>query len=262
MQPPTYPPPDDYPSPYTDSTPRYVTVQTPHVRPVVTYTLMGITIVVFLLQLGGQYLLGNDYVALLGLKYNEWILAGEVWRLITPVFLHSTSFLLHIAFNMYALASLGPALEQHYNHGRFLALYLLAAYAGNVLSFLFSDVPSLGASTAIFGLIGAEGVFLYKNRALFGPAAGRALTNVIVIAAINLFLGLSPGSNIDNWGHIGGLIGGTLFAWFAGPLYRLEGLYPSHRLADEHDTGDALRTGLILFALFSLAAAVKFYLAS
>jgi rhomboid protease GluP len=261
MQPPSYPPPDDIDSRYAGATPQYVAVQTPRVKPVVTYTLIGVTVAVFLLQLAGQYLLGQDIVTLLGVKSNELILAGQVWRLITPVFLHSTGFLLHIAFNMYALAVLGPGLEQHYNHGRFLSLYMLAGYAGNVLSFLFSNVPSLGASTAIFGLIGAEGVFLYKNRALFGPSARRALTNVIVIAAINLFLGLSPGSNIDNWGHIGGLVGGTLFAWFAGPRYRLEGMYYSPRLLDENDTGSALRAGLTIFALFSLIVALKFFLA-
>ena len=107
---------------------------------------------------------------------------------------------------MYALYAIGPGLERYYGRSRYLLLYILAGFAGNVASFLISPQTSLGASTAIFGLLGAEGVFLYQNRQLFGPAAKRSLTNVIMIAAVNLMIGLSPG--IDNWGHVGGLIGG------------------------------------------------------
>ena len=83
MQPPSYPPPDDLESPYAGSTPRYVAVQTPRVRPIVTYTLIGITVAVFLLQLAGQYLLGEDIVALLGLKVNELILENHLRTCVT-----------------------------------------------------------------------------------------------------------------------------------------------------------------------------------
>ena len=131
---------------------------------------------------------------------------------------------MHIAFNLYALFIFGPGLERYYGHGRYLALFLISGFAGNVASFLFSPAPSLGASTAIFGLLGAEGVFLYQNRSLLGRGAQRALTNLIVLAVINLVLGMQPG--IDNWGHIGGLIGGTLFASFGGPVLRVDGSLP------------------------------------
>jgi hypothetical protein len=82
---------------------------------------------------------------------------------------------------------------------------------------------------------------------------------VVMIAAINLIFGASsPG--IDNWGHIGGLVGGTLFAWFAGPLLRVDrGLY-TPQVADERDEGDALRAGLAIAALFAFLAAVKIFL--
>ncbi len=214
--------------------------------PIVVYTLLGVTILVYLAQVGTQFLLGYDLPAALGVKANELIVSGQFWRLITPMFLHGS--ILHLGFNMYALYVLGPGLERHYGHGRFLALYMLAGFAGNVFSFMFTIEPSLGSSTAIFGLLGAQGVFLYRNRDLFGNIAQRALMNIVMIAVINLVIGLQPG--IDNWGHVGGLIGGALFAWYAGPLFRVEGFYPPYRLVDERDSGDALRAGLAVAALF------------
>ena len=238
-----------------EAIPRQVSVRAPATTPAVTYTLMGITIIVFVLQMASESIAGVDYPALLGMKINELIFQGQLWRLITPVFLHGS--FLHIAFNMYALFVFGPGLERQYGHGRFLALYFLGGFAGNVFSFLFSPAPSLGASTAIFGLLGAEGVFFYRNREVYGKIGQRALINIITVAAINLVIGLSPG--IDNWGHIGGLIGGTLFAWFAGPLLRVEGIYPALRLVDKRQTGKVILSGVGDFSLFAVLAAINIY---
>lgn len=235
--------------------PGYVVVKAPSTKPVVTYTLMGITIVTFLLQLISEYLLAADYPASFGMKVNDLIVSGQLWRLITPVFLHGS--IMHVAFNMYALYALGPGLERHYGHTRFLALYLLSGFAGNVISFWFSSAYSLGSSTAIFGLLGAEGVFLYRHKGLFGATAQRALINVVIIAAINLVIGLSPG--IDNWGHVGGLVAGTGFAWFAGPVYRVEGIDFRPALVDEREGSDALRAGIGVGGLFALLAALKIF---
>jgi rhomboid protease GluP len=125
---------------------------------------------------------------------------------------------------MYALYALGPSLERKYGVWPFLALYLIGGVWGNTLSFLLSPNPSLGASTAIFGLIAAQGVYIYKNRYLLGSTARPLLMNIVMMITINLILGLSPG--IDNWGHIGGLLGGLFFAWFAGPSFGItENLY-------------------------------------
>ena len=234
--------------------PQQVRIQEPRRTPVVTYTLLGISVLVFLLQLASQYILGADYPAYLGLKVNELILEGQLWRLFTPMFLHGS--ILHITLNMYALLAFGPTLERYYGHGRYIILYLVSGFAGNVLSFMFSLAPSLGSSTAIFGLLGAEAVFLYRNRELFGSGARRALTNLITIAAINLVIGMTGG--IDNWGHVGGLIGGTLFAWFGGPLLEVQGVYPDMRLDDQRSTAQALLAGLGVFVLFSLLAFTEF----
>jgi rhomboid protease GluP len=186
---------------------------------------------VYLLQMGSQLLLGTDLLVSVGAKANNLIRAGQLWRLITPVLLHGG--LLHIGFNMYALLIFGPGLERHFGHLRFALLYLLTGFSGNVFSFLFSSGYSIGASTAIFGLIAAEGVFFYQNRKLFGQQARRAIGNIVLVAGVNLLLGLSPG--IDNWGHVGGLLGGLIFAWFAGPQWEVEGLYPTLHLVDRRE---------------------------
>ena len=247
--------PDSSPEYPPRQPPRQITLAASEKKPLVTYTLLGITAVAYLLQLAGVYLLGDDYLAYFGLKVNELIEAGQVWRLFTPMFLHDNASIFHIGFNMYALFSIGPGLERHYGSGRFTMLYLISGFAGNVLSFLFSPAASWGASTAIFGLLGAEGVFLYQNKGLFGPSARAALIQIIIIAGVNLMIGLSPG--IDNWGHIGGLAAGVLFAWFAGPKYDVQYVSGAPALADQRDLPMALRIGLAVWALFAILAAWK-----
>ncbi len=118
---------------------------------------------------------------------------------------------------MYALLIFGPELERAYGHWRYLALYFLAGFAGNVLSFIFTPADSLGASTAIFGLVAAEAVFVYQNRDLFGKRTRQVLLNLLLVVVVNFALGLTPGSLVNNFGHLGGLIGGAIFAWFARP---------------------------------------------
>lgn len=232
--------------------------ESPRRQPLVTYAVLGITILVFLLQLAGKTLTGVDLVAGIGLKVNELILQGQYWRLLTPVFLHGS--LIHLGFNMYALFIFGPGLERYYGHLRFALLYFLAGFAGNVMSFMFSAAPSLGSSTAIFGLLGAEAVFLYRNQSLFGGVARRALYNLVMIALVNLLIGLSPG--IDNWGHIGGLVGGTLFAWVGGPLLRVDGNYPLVSVVDERQTRDAVVAALVDGAIFGFLAVATIFIRS
>lgn len=247
-----------YSSPYPPQAaePQQVMVQQPQGRPMITYTLLAITVLVYVLQMATEnFLLGTDLPALYGMKINELIVEGQFWRLITPVFLHGS--ILHIAFNMYALLIFGPGLERFYGHWRYLALYFVSGFAGNVFSFLFSSAPSLGSSTAIFGLLAAEGVFLYQNRKLFGKGAQRALINLVTIALVNLFIGLSPG--IDNWGHIGGLVGGALFAWFAGPLLTVEQSTFNYSLVDQRGSGAAVGAGVGVAALFFILAMLGVY---
>ena len=212
-----------------------------------TYSLIGITVFIYILQLLSQFTLGYDILVLYGARINERILAGELWRFLTPALLHGS--LPHIAFNMYALFSFGTSLERYFGHGRFLLLYVLSAFTGNVTSFLFSPGYSIGASTAIFGLLGAEAVFLIQNRKAFPGQFRSAIGNIIFIAAINLFIiGSLPG--IDNWGHIGGLVGGLMFTSFAGPLWEMEGIYPDYYLVDRRSPRDVIVGAAMVVLVF------------
>lgn len=225
-----------------------VQVSLPRSAPYVTYVIIGITVLFYVLQLISEFAFGQDILILYGARINEAILAGEIWRLLTPALLHGS--LPHIAFNMYALLSFGTGLERHFGHGRFLLLYLLGAFAGNVASFLFTGGSySVGASTAIFGLLGAEAVFLIQNRKVFAGQFRSAIGNIIFIAAINLFIiGSLPG--IDNWGHIGGLVGGLMFSTFAGPIYEVEGIYPDYHLVDRRPTSAVMIGAVMVLLIF------------
>ena len=236
-----------------------VRISLPASVPYVTYSIVGITGLIYLLQLGSVSIWGYanaaaqmDLLMAYGARVNELIREGQLWRFFTPVLLHAS--IPHILFNMYALIVFGAGLERNFGHIRFLVLYLLGGFTGNVLSFLLSSDYSVGASTAIFGLVGAEGVFLYQNRRLFGNQFGRAIGNIIFIVAVNLFLGLSPG--IDNWGHIGGLLGGLVFTWFAGPLWEVQQAPTGGALvlADRREPREVLTGTAIAILIFGALA--------
>ena len=130
---------------------------------------------------------------------------GQYWRFFTSMFLHTG--LLHLGFNMYALYLFGDLVEDIYGRVNFLAIYFLSGFLGGVASYTFGSpyVIAVGASGAIFGLIGAWAAYNYKRR---GTALGSAnLRSAATIVAINLVLGFTiPG--IDNLAHIGGLVAG------------------------------------------------------
>jgi rhomboid protease GluP len=228
-----------------------VSVAMPSRTPYVTYTLIVISVLIFLLQMASRSMEATDRLIDMGGRYDPAIQAGQLWRFLTPALLHVD--IAHILFNMYALYSLGIGLERSFGHGRFLLLYVLGAFTGNVFSFLFSDaIVSVGASTAIFGLLGAEAVFLFLNRKLFAGHYGRAIQNVIFIAIVNLIFGLQPG--IDNWGHVGGLLGGMLFTLVAGPVWRIEGTPPGLHVVDKRSTRDVILGGAIVILVFGALA--------
>ena len=131
------------------------------------------------------------------------VAAGEYYRLLTSAFLHGG--VVHLLLNMYALYLFGPQLEGALGRLRFIVLYVVSALGGSALSYAFAapTQPSLGASGAVFGLLGA---YLVINRRL-----GRDNTPLLMLLAINLAYGfLVP--NIDWRAHLGGLVTGGLVA--------------------------------------------------
>jgi rhomboid protease GluP len=249
----------DAPNPQGTPEPRQpVQVKLPNHKPVVTYALIALSVLSYILQTFFETSTGTDWLYLLGGKVNPLIMQGQVWRLITPILLHGS--LLHIAFNMYALYVIGQRLEKYYGHGRFLALYLLSGFAGNVLSFVLTPNPSLGASTAVFGLLAAEGMFILQNRKLFGPVRTRqSILNLVVIFVINLSYGFMPSTNIDNMGHIGGAIGGIFFAWKGGPLLKITGQPPFLDVLDTRRRGEVITASLVVFLGFTIIALIPFF---
>jgi membrane associated rhomboid family serine protease len=136
--------------------------------------------------------------------------SGEWYRLITAMFLHAG--LWHIGFNMYALYLFGPTIEQAFGTRRFVAMYFVAGLAGSAASFAFPPhVPSLGASGAIFGILGVMLVYLYNRRTQ--TFIGHYLRNLLGLLAINFAIGFLPGLNIDWVAHLGGLIGGMALGY-------------------------------------------------
>ena len=101
-----------------------------------------------------------------------------------------------------------------------MIIYLLAGTAGNVLSYIGDDTPSLGASGAIFGLAGALTVYFWRNHKLFGSRFDDLIKRLLLIIVLNLGSGIVL-PQIDEWGHLGGLVGGAVAAFLLGPCYEL-----------------------------------------
>lgn len=169
-------------------------------QPVVTWTIIGICVVLFILQnIPGVI---GDLVNIYGV-YRPRFTAVLPWTMITSIFLHGS--IIHIALNMYSLLIVGPVLERMLGRGRFLALFLIAGFGGSVAVLLLAPGTAVvGASGAIFGLFGA---FFVIQRRLGG-------TNVqlLVVIGLNLVIGFIPGLNIAWQAHVGGLLAGAAVA--------------------------------------------------
>jgi len=178
-------------------------------RPIVAYSLFAFNILVFVLMLFAG---GSDQTLLeFGAKSNYQIDNGEIWRFVTPIFLHVG--LLHLAFNSYALWIVGPQVEKLYGGARFFLLYLLTGIAGVAASYWYHpEDPSAGASGAIFGLFGVLLIFSIKYRksipTFFSQALGKG---ILMTVAINLAIGFYI-PQIDLAAHVGGFIAGCLLA--------------------------------------------------
>jgi membrane associated rhomboid family serine protease len=178
------------------------------VLPYVTYAIIGLTVVVSLSAMiatdGGQI---TDALQL----DKRAVAAGEIWRLWTVTLVHDPNNLLHLLFNMYALYLAGPITERLYGSTMTLVFYLVCALGGSLGSFAFGgNVPSVGASGAIFGLFG---IILIATRT-HNPALDRTSRNFVTqlgtILLINVVFGIAAAGYIDNFAHAGGFVAGAL----------------------------------------------------
>ena len=181
-------------------------------KPIVTYSLIFICILVFILM----YVLGNgstdNYTLLVfGANVDTLTKNGDYYRLFTSMFLHIG--ILHLLCNMYSLYIIGKEVENVFGKVKYLIIYLLSGIAGSILSLAFNhNTICAGASGAIFGLLGALLYFGYYYRTYLGATLTRSIIPVIVL---NLIIGFTS-SGIDNAAHIGGLVGGILIAMAVG----------------------------------------------
>lgn len=171
-----------------------------------TTTLLAVIVLVYLGQLGTQ--LGNGFSELVirGGLFGPAVAQGEWWRVVTSGFLHSDGLILHVAFNGYLLYQLGRMIEPGVGSSRFLALFSAGLLGGSAGALLLSyQALTIGASGAVFGLMGAAMVLLRRR----GINPWRTSIGTLVI--INLvFTFVAPGVSLG--GHVGGLVGGALAA--------------------------------------------------
>ncbi len=172
--------------------------------PMITYWLIAVNVILYVIPiLFGQY---NDLIN----NYSVWgpaIREGQYYRLLTGIFLHGG--ILHLLFNCYALYVIGAQVENFLGRIKFLIIYLVAGISGALFSVIFGgNFASIGASGAIFGLMGALVYFGYHYRVYLGTVIK---SQIIPLIVLNLLLGFCV-SGIDNFAHIGGLIGGTLMS--------------------------------------------------
>jgi rhomboid protease GluP len=183
--------------------------------PFITLGLIAINVILYVVTayLSYVYAKGSIFnsdtnvLILLGAKVNDLITHGQYFRLISAMFLHGG--IVHLTVNMYSLYAIGPMVEKVYGKVKFIIIYFFAGICASLLSYVYSPSISIGASGAIFGLLGAVLVFAIKSKDKTGSAFIRSILSVIIV---NIFIGMTlPG--IDNYGHIGGLMGGIIISF-------------------------------------------------
>lgn len=205
---------------------------------IVTKILIIINIIMYILSL----VIGDNFsynLILLGANNRGLVLNGEFYRLITCAFLHGS--LLHLVVNMYSLWIIGSQVETYIGKLKYLIIYLLSAIMGSLFSIVFLENSlSVGASGAIFGLMGALLYFGYHYRLYLSNTLTSQLIPIIIF---NLFLGFIS-SSIDNGAHIGGLIGGYLATMIVGLKYKSQ--------TSETINGLIVYSILVIFIIYAL----------
>jgi membrane associated rhomboid family serine protease len=193
--------------------PSYTARTLPMAQPYVTYALMAINVAVFVidLTLGATPMDGGGELWLRGFLWGPAIVAGEWWRIVTSGFLHYG--ILHLGMNMFVLWRIGPQIEKLLGHVQYLALYLAALAAGALGALVLSpDAATVGASGAIFGLLGAAAAYQVSNKINLWQSG---LGGLILI---NLAISLVPGVSLG--GHLGGIVAGGAVGWLMFELER------------------------------------------
>ena len=178
----------------------------------------------------------------------EFFYAGQYWRILTGAVMHGG--LIHLAFNCYAFYVLGKLVEILSNRAHLAIIFLLSAIGGGILSLIFlPDVPSIGASGGIVGFLGYLTVYGFKRRKLLSDAFLKSMIfNIVFIG----FVGVFVMSNIDNFGHLGGLLTGAAYGAIQ---------IPSDLYKDPRETGETVKIlGFAALGVFLLTCALTIFI--
>ena len=178
--------------------------------PVFALVLIAVNIAAFGWELGVGALKSREAVIAAGAIYGPKVFGGESWRLATGMFLHAGFG--HLIGNCLAIYVLGMTAEQAWGRLRSLGIYFVSGLAASFASAFLEPRPSVGASGAIFGLMGAAVVFFRRHGGSFYPRNRRIGNALLGWGLLQLVLGsLSP--IVDNWAHFGGLAAGAVFGF-------------------------------------------------
>jgi rhomboid protease GluP len=191
--------------------------------PVVTITLIGLNAVIFFFTISQGLLQSEAAILRAGALSRDLVLHGEVWRLLSAMFLHGG--LEHLFGNGVGLFILGMAAEHAYGKLEMAAVYIVSGLAGSVFSIIVNPGPSLGASGAIFGLLGAVIVFFFKYHEWF-HLRDKRIGNVLLLWAGYSVVTAFFIPYVDNAAHVGGLIGGAFTGYWLSPRL-MKSLSPS-----------------------------------
>lgn len=198
-------------------------------KPIVTYIIIVLNLMVFLY---GMLHSNDELINIFGNNY-ELVQKGQFYRLLTCMFVHGS--IMHLLLNMYALYTIGPVVERYYGKSKYIFIYLVSGLLGSVFSSVFMSAGSIsiGASGAIFGLLGSICYFTYYYRATLQGILRESIVPVIVI---NLIIGFMLPS-VDLVAHIGGLLGGILVSMGLG-------------IGDKYRKNDQINGFIVLILMF------------
>ncbi len=178
-----------------------------------SHILIFINVAIFLVMFFYDSSLSSDTLIKFGAKYNFNIAKREYYRLFTAIFLHAG--IAHLIFNMVALNAFGKDIEIIFGKVKFITIYIMSGLIASFGSFAMNYSVGVGASGAIFGLLGANLYLLYLNPKAYKKIYGK---DIIILIAINIVYGFTN-PQIDNSAHLFGLIGGFLVAKAIGVSY-------------------------------------------
>jgi rhomboid protease GluP len=180
--------------------------------PVFTLAMSVVLTLFFIRELATGALEDEASIIAAGALTRDGVLAGEYWRMVSASFLHGGWG--HLIGNLIAFYILGMALEHAIGPHRTLFVYFITAITGSVLSITLQPGPSVGASGAVFGLLGAIMAVLYRNRAEIGMRDRRIYVVLGAWALYQILIGaMDP--MIDNGAHVGGMFGGLAMGWYS-----------------------------------------------